>query len=183
MRLAVDTTAGSLADVEHLVHQLDEVLDAQAGGAAGDTADPYVVSTHVVREPLPHYVLVIDWPDGPPASEVADRITAALPGTTATTSSPALDEARERRAGRLARYPGRLRVERPTTPAEVVSHSVIDEVEGLAGVPVDADSPVDLTGFARPVWREGRCVLLVQRSVTGLVPFEVRAQVPCCSHH
>jgi len=64
-----------------------------------------------------------------------------------------------------------------------VADSVVEEVVGLAGVSVAPDSPVDLTGFARPVWREGRCVLLVQQAAAGLVPFEARVQVPCCSAH
>lgn len=70
-----------------------------------------------------------------------------------------------------------------TTVAAVEADSVVEAVEGLAGIELDPGDTLDLTGFARPVWREGRCVLLVQRSAGGLVPFEMRHQIPCCSDH
>lgn len=70
-----------------------------------------------------------------------------------------------------------------TTVAAVEADSVVDAVEGLAGISLEPGDTLDLTGFARPVWREGRCVLLVQRSAVGLVPFEMRHQIPCCSDH
>lgn len=102
----------------------------------------------------------------------------------APAAAAALREHRERTAGRLARYPGRAEVERVTTAGDVVALSCIDAVEGLAGVEVTASSGLDLSGFARPTWRDGTCTLLVQRGRDGmLIPFEVRDQQACCADH
>jgi hypothetical protein len=189
--VTVDGDCRDLASVEHLLHALDGVLD---GVLAED--EGYVASTHVVREPVARMVAVLSWSSSSPTEdEVAERVRVALPDAavhaavhagTAALPAPvagAVAEHRDRSAGRLARYPGRLRVEQRTTPAAVVADSCVDEVRGLAGVSVTPDSVLDLTGFARPTWREGRCVLLVQQAVDVLVPFEVREQRACCSHH
>lgn len=175
--LAVDADARDLAGAEHLVHRLDEVL------GAGRPEDAYVISTHVVREPTARLVAVLDWPGGPAVEELTALLADHLPDAYVTPDSPAIAEAAARTAGRLARYPGRTRIETVTTVAAVESDSIVDSVEGLAGIELEPGDTVDLTGFARPVWREGRCVLLVQRAATGLVPFEMRHQIPCCSDH
>jgi hypothetical protein len=145
--------------------------------------EAYVISTHVVREPTGRFVAVLDWPDGPAVEELTALLADRLPEAYVTPDSPAIAEAAARTAGRLARYPGRTRIETVTTVAAVEADSVVDVVEGLAGIDLEPGDILDLTGFARPVWREGRCVLLVQRAVSGLVPFEMRHQIPCCSDH
>ncbi|MFE6648293.1 hypothetical protein ACFVJS_17115, partial [Nocardioides sp. NPDC057772] len=159
------------------VHRLDEVL------GAGLPEDAYVISTHVVREPTARLVAVLDWPGGPAVEELTALLADRLPDAYVTPDSPAIAEAAARTAGRLARYPGRTRIETVTTVAAVESDSIIDSVEGLAGTELEPGDTVDLTDFARPVWRDGRCVLLIQRAATGLVPFEMRHQIPCCSDH
>ncbi|MEQ7847159.1 hypothetical protein [Nocardioides kribbensis] len=151
--LGVDGGTRDHGAAEHLVHAVGEVL-AQVAGTGTDRW----ASTHVVRVPDAH--------------------TAVARGARA-----ALGEHRARRAGRLVDYPGRAAVERVTTPAAVEADSGVDAVEGLAGSDVRRDAALDLTGFARPVWREGRCVLLVQPGRGGLVAFEQRVQIPCCSAH
>lgn len=176
-RLAVDADARDLAAAEHLVHRLDEVL----GG--GRPEDAYVISTHVVREPTARFVAVLDWPDGPPTEELTALLADRLSEAYVTPDSPAIAEAEARTAGRLARYPGRTSIETVTTVTAVEAGSVVDAVEGLAGIDLEPADTLDLTGFARPVWREGRCVLLVQRAAAELVPFEARHQIPCCSDH
>jgi hypothetical protein len=95
----------------------------------------------------------------------------------------ALAEHRERRAGRLARFPGQQDVQRRLSVADVLSLSCVDAVEALAGTEVGPETRLDLTGFVRPTWRAGRCVVLVQPSAGDLVPFESRHQIPCCSDH
>lgn len=175
--LAVDADARDLAAAEHLVHSLDEVL------GTGRPEDAYVISTHVVREPTARFVAVLNWPDGPAVEELTALLADGLPQAYVTLDSPAIDEAAARSAGRLARYPGRTSIETVTTVAAVEADSIVDSVEGLAGISLGPDDTLDLTGFARPVWRDGRCVLLVQRAASGLVPFEVRHQIPCCSDH
>lgn len=177
--VAVDTGATGLAAAEHLAHRLDEVLGELPGR---EEAGGYLVTGHVVREPAPRFVLVVAWEGEPEPAAVAATVAHA---TRAEVSlhGPAVEEHLGRRAGRLVRYRGRAAIERETTAGAVVADSVVDAVEGLAGVHVADESPVDLTGHARPVWREGRCVLLVQQAVTGLVAFEQRVQIPCCSDH
>ena len=92
-------------------------------------------------------------------------------------------EHRARSAGRLARFAGRTEVERRCTVADVLGASLVDDVQALAGTDVRADTVLDLTEWARPTWRGGRAVLLVQPGLDGLVPFESRHQTPCCSDH
>ncbi|WP_028660517.1 hypothetical protein [Nocardioides insulae] len=191
--VAVDTGARSLADVEHLAHGLDRALHVVFGA----DQDAYVLSSHVARTPIARHVAVITWPSSPATDP--DTVTAAVldqfaglalvEGT--LVAEPALApgardaaaEALSRRTGRLMRYPGRSSVESVTTAARAVAESCVDAVRGLAGVLVEPDTTLDLTGFARPTWQDGRAVLLVQQGRQGLIPFEVRDQVPCCSTH
>jgi len=179
MILTVDGDCRDLASVEHLVHQLDEVL----GGLLDEEAG-YVASTHVVRTPPARFVVALSWPDdGSTDDAVAEVVRTALPGVEVGSLAEVVAEASSRAAGRLARYPGRRLVERRTTAGAVVDASCVDAVEGLAGVTVTPETELDLTGFARPTWREGRCTLLVQPARGVLVPFEVRHQVSCCADH
>ncbi|WBB58170.1 hypothetical protein O7599_21240 [Streptomyces sp. WMMC500] len=191
--VAVDAAASGLAAAEHLVHRMD---DALTGLLREDGPEGYVVSTHVARAPVTRSAAVVSWRGGPEPARVTARLLAAMPELTAVDGALVTDaalapgalaaggEARQRAAGRLARYPGRAGVERRTTPADAVSGSCLDAVEGLAGVTVTPDAVLDATGFARPTWRDGRCTLLVQRGTAGvLVPFEVRHQIACCADH
>lgn len=173
--LAVDAGSRTLAEVEHLVHEIDAAL-------AHLPEEAYVVSTHVVRDPAAHLAAVVGW-TGVRPDRVRDGLL-GLAGARVDPDHPAVPEHRARAAGRLARYPGRSAIERRLTAAEVVGLSCVDAVEGLAGTAVRPDSVLDLTGFARPTWRDGRCTLLVQQARDGvLLPFEVRDQVPCCANH
>ncbi len=192
--VAVDALSRSLAEVEHLVHELDEAL--------GPVAD-LLVSTHLVPTPASHFTAVASWTGGDRATavgQVMERIVERVGGLEVLASGEdvvllgrdprvtdvlgaAVAEHVHRQSGRLARYPGQSEIERRLSVQEVLDSSTIDAVEGLAGVEVRPDSVVDLTGFARPTWRGGRCVLLVQPGLGGLVPFELRDQIPCCSDH
>lgn len=191
-RVAVDTGAASLAAAEHLVHRIDDVL----GGLLTDR-DGLFLSTHVARRPIARFVAVLTWSGGPAGTQVRERLATGLGlegrggPEVALVADPtylegalgAVAEATSRAAGRLVRYPGRTAVEQRTTAGRVVTASCVDAVEGLAGSPVSADSALDLTGFARPTWRAGRCTLLVQPGRNTLVPFETRDQIPCCHDH
>lgn len=190
--VAVDTAAPGLTAVEHLVHRIDDALE---GLLSEDGEEGYVVSTHVARTPVGRFVAVLTWTGGPEPGLVTTRLLAGIPdlaevdGALVTEAAlapgalAATEEARGRTSGRLARYPGRARVERRTTPEQVVTESCLDAVEGLAGVAVTPDGVLDLTGFARPTWRDGRCILLVQQGGDALLPFEVRDQIACCDGH
>ncbi|WP_210650024.1 hypothetical protein [Nocardioides sp. SYSU D00065] len=200
--VAVDARTRDHAGAEHLVHLLDTVLPAAGPG--------YVASTHVVPGEAPHTAVAASWPsiaDPALTSEqllelVADQVDelpgldeagVVVHGPEGTVSRGADDlvagalrasgEHRDRSAGRLARFPGRADVERRCTVAEVLALSAVDAVEALAGTEVEPTTLLDLTEWARPTWRGGRAVLLVQPGHSGLVPFESRHQIPCCSRH
>lgn len=188
--VAVDTGAGDLAGVDHAAHAVLDVV-----GSAPDL----LASTHVVEG---HHAVAVSWvaEHAPAAEELLAILAPAYAGSGVVVDvdghrqeagpSDRLDGAREaaarhagRESGRLVEFPGRLDIERRLRVADVVAHSCIDEVVGLAGTVVTAGSVVDLTGFARPTWAGGRCTLLVQTGADGLIPFEVAQQLACCSHH
>lgn len=198
--LAVDARTADQAGAEHVVHLLDDLLPA--------THPTYVASTHLVAGPTPHTAVVASWTStdplgGPPEEVVEDlatRLGRHLPeaGLVLTASSGtasrgpeelvssalgALAEHRARSAGRLARYRGRAAIERLCTVSEVLTQSAVDSVDVLAGTVLEAESMLDLREWARPTWRNGTTVLLVQPGRTGLVPFESRHQIACCSDH
>lgn len=188
--IAVDTGAGDLAGVDHVVHHLLDLV-----GRPSDV----VASTHVVAG---HHALAASWTadadserDGLLAtlvsayagSGVVVEVDGAREEAGAADRLPGAREAADRHtaraSGRLVEFPGRGAVERRLSVAEVVADSCVDEVVGLAGTVVTPQSVVDLTGFARPTWAGGRCTLLVQAGASGLIPFEVAQQLACCSHH
>jgi hypothetical protein len=191
--LAVDTAARDLADADHVVHRLDDVLAAVA-----PERPAYVASTHVVASPQErHLAVAAGWSgaaDGaqlsaaladafPDGAVVIDGLGSAGDAELTTTARVALEEHRSRAVGRLARFPGQAAVERRLTVAEVVAVSCVDEVVALAGVEIGPDTVVDLTGFVRPTWRDGRCLVTVQPALGGLVPFEQQHQLACCTAH
>ena len=191
--VAVDAGSRTIAEVEQLAGLVDEVLAGRVDESS------YVLSAHHITEPDRHFAVVLSWTDGPAREEIAQALadmndsarvlrddhTAAvgdspdaLPGLAA-----AIADHTGRAAGRLTRFPGRTAIERRLTAGEIVTLSCVDEVVGLAGLEIQPDSVVNLTGFARPQWSTGRCVLLVQPGTPDLVPFEVRQQIPCCADH
>ncbi|MXG90369.1 hypothetical protein [Nocardioides flavescens] len=188
--IAVDTGAGDLAGVDHVVHRLLEVV-----GRLPDT----VASTHVVAG---HHAVALSWTaeTSPDPAALGGTLVSAYVGSGVVADvdghrreagpSDLLDGALEaaarhadRASGRLVEFPGRPGIERRLSVAEVVASSCVEDVVGLAGTVVTPESVVDLTGFARPTWADGRCTLLVQTGASGLIPFEVAQQLACCSHH
>ena len=190
--VAVDTRSKDVSAAEHVVHDLDQAL-----GAAD--LDAYVASTHVVRDDLgPHLAVAAGWlAPAAAAPALLDRVASRFPGAGVAVdragwagpadlvagARSALAEHRSRQGGRLVRFPGQAEIERRLTVEEVLALSCVDVVSGLAGVEINPRSELDLTGFVRPTWHDGQCTVLVQQSVHGLIPFEVRDQIPCCAAH
>ncbi|MEO6511209.1 MAG: hypothetical protein ABIO16_09475 [Nocardioides sp.] len=191
--VAVDTRSRDLAAADHAVHRLEEVL--------GD-ATHFLASTHLVpggdarvvlaaecepstlRDPADLMAAVREaFSDAGVVVVAGGRTVAHGPVELVAGARDALDRHRSRSSGRLVRYPGQEVVESRVSVGEVLDASCIDEVTGLAGTDIHPQSELDLTGFARPTWTAGRVTLLVQPAVHALIPFEVRDQVPCCSHH
>jgi hypothetical protein len=193
--VAVDTRARDLATADHVVHDLDGVV-----AAAG--LDGYLATTHLVDAGGAHFAVAAEWvgADDSDAQRLAQGLAGVFPGSgvvvdaddrrivsgpaeLADGAEEALERHRRRTSGRLARFPGQAAIERRLTVADIVAESCVDEVVGLAGVEVNDGSVVDLTGFVRPTWKDGRCIVTVQPAAQGLIPFEVRDQIPCCSNH
>jgi hypothetical protein len=177
--VAVAPAARTLGDVEHAVHAIDlalvGLLDEQTHPAS------YVASTHATS--AGGTVVVLAWAGAPTPEQVGALLPLPLGDPHDPAVRTAVADHLDRRSGRLVRYPGRAATETRTTPGAVLAASCVDAVEGLAGSVVAPDSALDLSGFARPVWRDGRCLLIVQQGRGALIPFEVRDQVPCCADH
>ncbi|WP_139977583.1 hypothetical protein [Nocardioides litoris] len=171
--LAADVAARDVGGAEHALATLDAVLPTGLSS--------YVASTHVV--PGGRVAVAVSWA-GAPSDEV-DRVLAALPGVDleGAGAREAAAQHADRSAGRLVRFAGRMRVERVLTVAEVLAGSVVDEVRELGVGVLPPEAVLDLTEWARPTWTDGRAVLLVHRAAAGLVPFESRHQIACCSAH
>lgn len=201
--LGLASGARDAAAAEHDVHAAAAALDA---AGLDDVVAGWTVTTHVVRDraatPPAYVVVAASWaPDRADARrQVVDVLAAALPeatvavqdgparshlggvGDRAAGARAALEEHRDGR-GRLVHFPGSARLVGHWPVGDLVGAGLLDAVEGLAGTDVGPDAVVDLADFARPAWREGRRVLLVQPGLHVLVPFEVRDQVACCHDH
>lgn len=201
LRMAVDAGSRDHAAADGLVGRLAAWVRA---ATAGRVPEPVLASSHVVVGPRPRIAVVATWHSGPDVDTTlaADLLTqaareleaAAVVVQTATVrlTSPghgpdgawtALAEHEARRSGRLVRFPGLERLHGPVTVREVEQTSAVERVEGLAGCEVRPGSVLHLDGHVRPTWTDRGCVLLVQRGVGGLVPFETRHQHACCADH
>lgn len=181
--VAVDAGATDVGGAEHVVATLDALLPA--------THPSYVASTHVV--PGGRVAVVASWDDGATHDEVGAAVSAAVPGADVVvgaddgSATDALREAvaqhQRRAAGRLVRFAGRTSIEDRVTVAEVLGATCVEEVRAVGSAALPHDTVVDLREWARPVWQAGRTVLLLQPAREGLVPFESRHQIACCSNH
>lgn len=190
--VAVDARSRDHAAAEHLLHHLEAALPP--------TRPAYVASTHVVADPEPHIALALSWEGRIDPAVLLSALAAVTPEATVVVECSsratrpgvedllgaalaAAEQHRTRRLGRLVRFPGQHRIEGAVTVAEVVERSCVDEVRALAGTELTDDSVLDLSDFARPTWASGTCILAVQNGSQGLIPFEVREQIACCSDH
>ncbi len=92
---------------------------------------------------------------------------------------------RDRRAGRLFRFPGVDALTGVLSVGALVADSGIDDVVMVGHrEPLDADALVDTQDFVRPLFVQGRTVLVVRPAQDGLVvPFEQPDPTPCCADH
>lgn len=207
MRVLVGLAAGArtASAAEHDARAAAGALEA--AGLGGLTAS-WSVTTHVVRvgdaepDPTAYVAVAASWPRTavggtapvtallaaalPAATVVAetgpDRLDLGGVGDRAAGARAALEEHRTGH-GRVVHFPGSSALVGRWTVGDLVAAGLLDAVEGLAGTAVGDDAVVDLGDFARPTWRAGRRVLLVQPGLRALVPFEVRDQVACCHDH
>lgn len=92
---------------------------------------------------------------------------------------------RDRRGGRLFRFPGMPTVTGVLRVTDLVAKSSVDDVVMIGHrEPLDAEALVDTQGFVRPLFVQGRTVLVVRPAQDGLaVPFEQPDPTPCCLDH
>lgn len=92
---------------------------------------------------------------------------------------------RERRGGRVFRFPGLDALTGTTTVAEVLQDTAIDDVVMVGHrEPLTPDAVLDTQDFVRPHFRDGRLVLVVRPAADGVVtPFEQPNPTPCCTNH
>ncbi|WP_248959219.1 hypothetical protein [Sphaerisporangium perillae] len=190
MILGLDAGSRTVAEAEHLLHDVVEVLGLPPGT---------VGCTHFVRTAtgLPHVACSLT--TGEPAREATSGGAAGLGTLTADLGSlpgdlgtalgdlgtalgdlgTALGDARtgpadlaegaalaaaERASGsggRLVLYPGRAELTGTLTVADVLARSVIDRIVVLGEPEAPSpDTPVATNDHVRPQWRDGQVVLL-----------------------
>ncbi len=91
---------------------------------------------------------------------------------------------RDRRGGRLFHFPGADLVGTMTV-ARLLADSAIDEVVMVGHrEPLPSDARIDTQGFLRPLFVQGRTVLVVRPAADDVVvPFEQPDPTPCCADH
>jgi len=137
---------------------------------------PATVATHVVATDAGRRVLLAT--DG-----ALERHLDRLPDAGPVEAADVARAHAARTAGRLVVFRGSDAVTGRRTAAQVVAGSEVDVVVGIAGTRVDPGTELDLGDFVRPLWRAGRCELLVEAGPAGPRPFEVREQIRCCVDH
>jgi hypothetical protein len=86
--------------------------------------------------------------------------------------------------GRAVRFPGMELLTGTVPVADVLRRTAVDEVRVLAGGTLPPDARLTTRDFCRPVYQNGKLVLLVLPAGPGLVaPFEVPNPTPCCAAH
>ncbi|WP_199439853.1 hypothetical protein [Umezawaea beigongshangensis] len=84
---------------------------------------------------------------------------------------------------RCVRFPGQDALSGVVPAAAIPAESAVDEVLGV-GVRVERDAPVDTRDFLRPVFLDGRLVLLVEPGAGGVLrPVEIADPHQCCGGH
>ncbi|WP_392465779.1 hypothetical protein ACF3NS_09670 [Arsenicicoccus cauae] len=206
--VGLDPVAATVTEADHLAEHLGEALAEHGHVTIVSThlvPGPGGASSHLA--------LSIRWCSPPPGERdlvaVVDRLCERLVPETAAAAAHEIGAAtggsqqlrrgyadladsaaevallaRDGTTGRAVVYPGRQRLVGELTVAELVDRCAIDAVEGIAGTVVTHATVVRTRDFVRPVWRDGRLVLLVQPAADDtVVPFENPAPTPCCADH
>ncbi len=181
--VGIDTGARSTAAAEHILHEWAAVL-----GLTG-RADA-LACTHFIRDDEPHVALSIATasPDLGRLQEAGFGFsTSALrsgPAGLAAGAERARTEAIARSGGRAVAFPGATELVGEIAVRDVLLASGIEQIRVVGGPPARPDDVLVSDGYVRPVWTDGRLVLVTAaRSAGVLTPFEVRDQGPCCGGH
>ncbi|MFC7385265.1 hypothetical protein [Sphaerisporangium rhizosphaerae] len=195
MILGLDAGSRTVAEAEHLLHEMAESLGLPAGT---------VGCTHFVRTTgLAHVACSLSIPaatgkeagaapaGGVDLGALPAHLGAALgdartgPGDLAEGAALAAAAHAAGSSGRLVLFPGRDALTGTLTTAEVLARSAVERVVVLGRTEDPApDAPLATNDFVRPQWRDGRIVLLAMPAAGGmLMPAEVPNPTPCCADH
>ncbi len=110
-------------------------------------------------------------------------VVGAGPATSGSGDLAALH--RQRRGGRVFRFPGSDTLTGTTTVAQVLQETAIDDVVMIGHrEPLTPDAVLETQDFVRPHFLDGRLVLVVRPAADGVViPFEQPNPTPCCANH
>jgi hypothetical protein len=152
------------SEAEHALHQVAARLGLRPRTACTEfrTAPNRVVVSFELPGPLPAELIELP--------EFSESSTAAEPG--------ARDQAR------AFIFPGSDTLTGVLPVAELLSGTAVEAVVMMGGLAADPQAELDTQDFVRPVYRDGRLVLLT-RPGTGdrLLPFEQPNPTPCCADH
>ncbi len=116
--------------------------------------------------------------------EHADGEIEVLGASESSYDSWALERHRARGGGRLFVFPGSESLVGTTAVGALLGLTAVDEVVGIGGAPVDAETALLTRDFVRPTFVDGRLRLLVRPAPGGAVlPFEQPDPTPCCADH
>jgi hypothetical protein len=184
MILGLDTGSRTVAEAEHLLHDLVKGLGLPAGT---------VGCTHFVRtaEGAGHVACSVTVPVVPDPAALPEGAGTALGGHRSGPADLAEGAALAAAAhaagtgGRLVLFPGHDELTGTLGVAEVVTRSGIDRVVVLAQTEDPApDTPLVTNDHVRPQWRDGQVILLTMPASGGrLMPAEVPNPTPCCADH
>ncbi|WP_440070346.1 hypothetical protein [Streptosporangium sp. OZ121] len=184
MILGLDGGSRTVAEAEHLLHDVEKALGLPAG-TVGCThfvrtagGPPHVACSLAVRETVDLAAL----PAGVGAT-FGDSRTG--PEDLAEGAALAAAEHAAGSGGRLVVFPGRAELTGTLSVAEVLARSAIDRVVVLAQAEEPApDTLVTTNDHVRPQLRGGHVVLLTMPASGGrLMPAEVPNPTPCCADH
>jgi hypothetical protein len=87
-------------------------------------------------------------------------------------------------SGRAFIFPGSETLTGVIGVADLLTGSAVEAVLMMGGRPADPQAELDTQDFVRPVYRDGRLVLLTRPGVGDrLLPFEQPNPTPCCADH
>ena len=87
-------------------------------------------------------------------------------------------------SGRAFIFPGSTELTGVIAVADLLAASAVEAVLMMGGRAADPQAELDTQDFVRPVYRDGRLVLLTRPGADDrLLPFEQPNPTPCCADH
>lgn len=182
MILGFDAGSRTVAEAEHLLHDVVRVLGLPAG---------IVGCTHFVRGAMPHVACSVTVEQAVDLDALSPDLGIAFgerrtgPEDLAEGAALAAAEHTAKASGRIVAFPGQAELIGTVTVGEVTANSAIDRVVVLAQPDEPgAGTPLATNDHIRPEWRDGHMTLVTMPASGGrLMPAEVPNPTPCCVDH